>query len=69
MAEQLGQLVGKLLDFRPQPPTGPQRVEDVNVTVRRCLTADAGTEDLEFGDPVLVTDGSQAGLVGPPRLG
>ena len=69
MAEQFGQFVGELLDFPPEPLPRPQRVEDVNVTVRRCLTADAGTEDLEFGDPVLVTDGSQAGLVGPPRLG
>ena len=63
MAEQLGQFVGELLDFPPQPLPGPQGVEDVNVAVWCCLAAGAGAEDFEFGDPVLVADGSQAGLV------
>jgi hypothetical protein len=63
VAEQAGQFVGELLDFPAQPPTGPQRVEDVDVAVWLRVTAGARAEHLQLGDPVPVADDSQALLI------
>jgi hypothetical protein len=62
-AKEVCQFIGKLVDFPPEPASGPQRVEDIDIAVRTLGTPGTGTKDPQFGDPVPVADFSQAGLI------
>lgn len=60
MAEQAGQLVGKLLDLSAELASVPQGVHDVDITAGTGRAACHGPEELELGDPVVVADGAIA---------
>jgi hypothetical protein len=62
-AEQVGELVGELLDVPTQPSAGSKGVEDVEVAVGARGPAGLRAEQVEFGDPVPVADRGEACLV------
>jgi len=52
-----------MLDFPAQPPTGPAACRGCRCRCLARVTAGARAEHLQLGDPVPVTDGSQALLI------
>jgi hypothetical protein len=52
--EQLGQLIGEVLDVPSQPTPRQQRLQHVDVAVGPLLAADPRAEDLQLGDTVPV---------------
>ena len=60
-AEDLCQLIRELVDFPPEPASGPECVEDVDIAVRPLDATGAGAEDPQLGNPVPLAGFSQAG--------
>lgn len=59
-AEQIGEVIGELLDVPAQTPARLQGVQDVDVAVGGRGTAYLRAEELKFSDTVPVADRGQA---------